>query len=90
MLLAMATLFFAKYSPVIADRMRSSVPAEQQLYPEGFWITANLLNVEWKTSCYIIAFCNKPEVKMIKTNTVNGERSSFSWQLDQNLEQADF
>lgn len=55
--------------------------------PAEFWISAELLNIEWKSKCLTTTYCNEPELKVIKTNAVSGEKSSFSWQLNQNFEQ---
>uniref|UniRef100_A0AAF5PP28 C2 domain-containing protein n=1 Tax=Wuchereria bancrofti TaxID=6293 RepID=A0AAF5PP28_WUCBA len=88
MFLAKASLLFVIWLVMIrASRVVASTSTRQQQDLEEFWISVNLLNVEWKPSCLIITYCNKPELKMIKTNPVNGEKSSFSWQLDQNFEQ---
>ncbi|KAK6101818.1 hypothetical protein QQG55_6045 [Brugia pahangi] len=88
MILAKASLLFIIWSVIIrTGRMVTSTSTRQQQDLEEFWISVNLLNVEWKPSCLIITYCNKPELKMIKTNPVNGEKSSFSWQLDQNFKQ---
>ncbi|CAG9531949.1 unnamed protein product [Cercopithifilaria johnstoni] len=81
-------LFFVVWLPTIhVVRMLTSASTIRQRDPEEFWISANLLNVEWKLDCLTITYCNQPELKMIKRNLVNGEKSSFSWQLDQNFEQ---
>lgn len=88
MLLAIASLFFVIWSSAIhTARVIAITSASQQSDPEEFWISVNLLNVEWKPDCLTISYCDKPELKMIKTNLINGEKSSFSWQLDQNFEQ---
>lgn len=82
------SLFFIIWSPTIhVVHMLASAAAIWQRDPNEFWISVNLLNVEWKLACLTSTYCNQPEVKMIKTNSVNGEKSSFSWQLDQNFEQ---
>uniref|UniRef100_A0A7I4KA18 C2 domain-containing protein n=2 Tax=Brugia malayi TaxID=6279 RepID=A0A7I4KA18_BRUMA len=88
MILDKASLLFIIWSVMIrAGRVVTSTSTRQQQDLEEFWISVNLLNVEWKPSCLIITYCNKPELKMIETNPLNGEKSSFSWQLDQNFEQ---
>ncbi|VDO42231.1 unnamed protein product [Onchocerca flexuosa] len=88
MLLTIVSLFFISWSPAIkADKVITNASTVQQPGLEEFWISANLLNIEWKPNCLIITYCNKPELKMIKTNHINGEKSSFSWQLDENLKQ---
>lgn len=78
----MTLLFFAIWS-----RLVISASIIQQPDSEEFWISANLLSVEWELACHTITYCDQPELKMIKTNSINGEKNSFSWQLDQNFEQ---
>uniref|UniRef100_A0A0R3S377 C2 domain-containing protein n=1 Tax=Elaeophora elaphi TaxID=1147741 RepID=A0A0R3S377_9BILA len=83
-----ALLFFTLWSSAIhIIQVTTGFSTTLQRGPEKFWISATLLNVEWKQACLTITYCNQPELKMIKINSVNGEKSSFSWQLDQNFEQ---
>ncbi|VDN28902.1 unnamed protein product [Gongylonema pulchrum] len=52
-----------------------------------FWITTEILNVDWTPKCLTTAYCDEPELKITQTNTWNGEKSSFSWVLNENFEQ---
>ncbi|KAL4002560.1 hypothetical protein ACH3XW_3945 [Acanthocheilonema viteae] len=88
MFLTIALSFLVIWSSAIhAAQVVTSASTIRQRDPEEFWISANLLNVEWKLACLTVTYCNQPELKMIKRNSVNEEKSSFSWQLDQNFEQ---
>ncbi|VDN35401.1 unnamed protein product [Gongylonema pulchrum] len=53
-----------------------------------FWITTEILNVDWTPKCLTTAYCDEPELKITQTNTWNGEKSSFSWVLNENFEQS--
>uniref|UniRef100_A0A1I7VJZ1 Fibronectin type-III domain-containing protein n=1 Tax=Loa loa TaxID=7209 RepID=A0A1I7VJZ1_LOALO len=80
MFLAIALLFFVIWSPVFHTVMIVvSAPTQQQPDPEEFWISVDLLNVEWKPSCFIISYCNKPELKMIKANPLSNSVFISHW-----------
>ncbi|VDK80592.1 unnamed protein product [Litomosoides sigmodontis] len=88
-MLLTVSLFFVIWSQAIyVVRMLANAGLIRPTGPDEFWISVNLLNVEWKGACLTSTYCNQPELKMIKTNSVNGEKSSFSWQLDENLQQS--
>ncbi|KAM3723376.1 Uncharacterized protein ACO02O_06625 [Dirofilaria immitis] len=87
MLPTILSLFFVVWLPAInVAQVITYVSGAQQLDSGKFWISTSLLNVEWKSNCLIATYCNKPEFKMITANLVNGEKNSFTWQLNENLE----
>lgn len=52
-----------------------------------FWVTADLLNIEWKQGCLTTAGCAEPRFKLIKTNVVNDQKTSISWPVSEKLSQ---
>ena len=51
----------------------------------AFWITAELLNIEWKNGCLTTAGCAEPRFKLIKTNSVTDQKLSISWSVSEKL-----
>ncbi|VDN03085.1 unnamed protein product [Thelazia callipaeda] len=46
--------------------VRAAPSVQQQMAVKGFWISADLLNIEWEANCLSIAYCIEPELKMTK------------------------
>uniref|UniRef100_A0A0K0F9P3 Sushi domain-containing protein n=1 Tax=Strongyloides venezuelensis TaxID=75913 RepID=A0A0K0F9P3_STRVS len=49
------------------------------IIPTSFWITVELLSVDWKQGCLTQANCGKPRLQMSKALTLSEEKVSVSW-----------
>lgn len=47
--------------------------------PTSFWITIELLSVDWKQGCLTQANCGKPRLQMSKALILSEEKVSVSW-----------
>uniref|UniRef100_A0A0N5AQW0 Conserved plasma membrane protein n=1 Tax=Syphacia muris TaxID=451379 RepID=A0A0N5AQW0_9BILA len=50
-----------------------------------YWITLELLNIEWKPGCLTTAGCAEPRFEVIKTNVITDERKTTSWPVSEKL-----
>ncbi|VDM45305.1 unnamed protein product [Toxocara canis] len=53
----------------------------------SFWLSADLLSVEWRKGCLTTAGCADPRFNIIKANAVSNERISISWPVTQDIVQ---
>ncbi|CAJ0597459.1 unnamed protein product [Cylicocyclus nassatus] len=54
---------------------------------ESFWITAELLRVDWKEGCLTTAGCSQPRFKILEDMLPNSERISISWPVSEHFVQ---
>ncbi|VDK52193.1 unnamed protein product [Anisakis simplex] len=52
-----------------------------------FWLSVELMNIEWRKGCLTTAGCAEPRFKMIETNAINSEKLSISWAITEDLVQ---
>ncbi|VDD97323.1 unnamed protein product [Enterobius vermicularis] len=52
-----------------------------------YWITLELLNIEWKQGCLTTAGCADPRFEVIKNNVVTDEKKTTSWPVTEKLPQ---
>lgn len=48
---------------------------------EMFWLTAELMNVEWRKGCLTTGGCADPRFKLTETNVASNEQVSISWSI---------
>lgn len=48
-------------------------------HPDSFWLTAELLSVEWRKGCLTTAGCAEPRFQITEVNSANNEAISISW-----------
>lgn len=53
----------------------------------SFWLTAELLSVEWRKGCLTTAGCAEPRFNLNEFNTINNETISTSWPVTSNIVQ---
>ncbi|CAJ0597460.1 unnamed protein product [Cylicocyclus nassatus] len=54
---------------------------------ESFWITAELLRVDWKEGCLTTAGCSQPRFKVLEDMLSISERISISWPVSEHFVQ---
>ncbi|KAF8357493.1 hypothetical protein PRIPAC_92488 [Pristionchus pacificus] len=54
---------------------------------EGFWITAELLRVDWKEGCLTTGGCSHPRFKIVKEIQSMKEKVSISWPVSEHFVQ---
>uniref|UniRef100_A0A915AHY2 C2 domain-containing protein n=2 Tax=Parascaris univalens TaxID=6257 RepID=A0A915AHY2_PARUN len=53
----------------------------------SFWLSADLLSVEWRKGCLTTAGCADPRFNIIESNMASNERISVSWPVTQDIVQ---
>lgn len=53
----------------------------------SFWLSADLLSVEWRKGCLTTAGCADPRFNIIESNMASNERISISWPVTQDIVQ---
>ncbi|VDN27167.1 unnamed protein product [Gongylonema pulchrum] len=48
-------------------------------HPDSYWLTVDLLSVDWRKGCLTTAGCAEPRFQITELNTVNNEANSISW-----------
>ncbi|VDN07885.1 unnamed protein product [Thelazia callipaeda] len=64
---------------VVITAMLSTVQSSLDDHPDSYWLTVDVLNVEWRKGCLTTAGCAEPRFQVTKVNTVNNEANSISW-----------
>ncbi|MFH4979726.1 hypothetical protein AB6A40_006435 [Gnathostoma spinigerum] len=54
---------------------------------EMFWMSAELMSVNWKQGCLTTAGCADPRFQVVKTNKANGEKIAISWPVTRDIVQ---
>lgn len=54
---------------------------------ESFWLTAELVSVEWRKGCLTTGGCAEPRFKLTETNIINNEQISISWSILNDFEE---
>ncbi|VDK66849.1 unnamed protein product [Cylicostephanus goldi] len=54
---------------------------------ESFWMTAELLQVDWREECLTTAGCSHSRFKILKGMLLLNERISISWPVSEDLVQ---
>uniref|UniRef100_A0A0N5ALT7 DOMON domain-containing protein n=1 Tax=Syphacia muris TaxID=451379 RepID=A0A0N5ALT7_9BILA len=45
----------------------------------NFWLTTELLHLEWKKECSATKYCTRPQLRLTQQNLVNSESLSINW-----------
>lgn len=53
----------------------------------SYWMTVELLNIEWKQGCLTTAGCADPRFEVIKNNVATDEKKTTSWPVSEKLPQ---
>lgn len=48
-------------------------------HPDSYWLTVDLMSVEWRKGCLTTAGCAEPRFQVTELNMVNNEANSISW-----------
>lgn len=48
-------------------------------HPDSYWLTTDLLSVDWRKGCLTTAGCAEPRFQVTKVNMINNEANSISW-----------
>lgn len=54
---------------------------------EYFWLTADLVNVQWRKGCLTTGGCGDPRFKLTETNWASNEQVSISWSILEDFNQ---
>jgi len=61
-----------------SDDAASSYPA-QDADQRGFWLTTEVVSVEFRKGCLSTALCHEPKFKLVNKMTLSGEEFVMSW-----------
>lgn len=59
-----------------------AIPTTTDLNRSGFWLSTDVLSVEFLKGCISTVLCFEPKFKLINTMKINSDQSVISWPIN--------